>query len=108
MVIQTKTPYTNNGIKNLTYLKNSGIIIVESEEKIVVHFKIKTINDELDTLKESGIVEGKTLSDAIKELLDWYDEKEIISLTLEPVDSVIYEGDMDYIFSEDKDNEESD
>ena len=91
----------------MTYLKNSGIIIVESEGKIVVHFKIETINDEYATFHESGIVEGKTIIDALHELLEWYDEKEIVSLTLEPVDAIIYKGDMDFIFSEDKDNEES-
>lgn len=66
------------------------------------YFKVK-VSYEKDLHEDQGLVDSKTFKEALNDLLEWYDEDELITLELSPVDSIVFNDDMKYIFSEDKD-----
>ncbi len=66
------------------------------------YFKTK-VSDDIDSRKEQGLVDGKNFKEALNELMEWYDEDDLITLELSPVDSIVFNDDMKYIFAEDKD-----
>ena len=70
------------------------------------YFKTKISGDK-DLHEEQGLVDGKNFKDALDEIMEWYDEDELMSLELAPICNIVFNDDMKYIFSED-DDEKSD
>ena len=66
------------------------------------YFKVKVSNDK-DLHEDQGLVDSKNFKEALNDLLEWYDENELVTLELSPVDSIIFSDDMKYIFPEDND-----
>lgn len=66
------------------------------------YFKVK-VSGETDLHENQGLVDSKNFKDALNDLLGWYEEDELITLELSPVDSIVFDDDMKYIFPEDKD-----
>lgn len=66
------------------------------------YFKVK-VSGETNLHEDQGLVDSKNFKEALNDLLEWYDEDELITLELSPVDSIVFNDDMKYIFPEDND-----